>query len=211
MIKTHAANITDSNLSERIITLLKRLIKAIMMFRPITVLSEDMQYKLYFIREYMPKLYWQHTIRNHVNCIFCANLVKSRCHRHCLKCASGTYIKCGPPLPGAIFGEAPVVDEGDRLSIPWYYRKPCEDFRRLRPDNYCKNLYPILSTICIYHYEVLEGLENGLSWGMKPCHVCASVNYDVYKKCTSQQGFDVSTPCYRITDVLHDIYRNDAV
>lgn len=170
------------------------------------ILSEDAHYKRYFLKKYLPDLYRQHTNKHYANCVFCANLVKTGCHKYCLKCSIGTYVRCSPALPGAIFIESVYPYELERLPIPWYYRKTCYHFRRLKPDKYQKNFYTALSPIGIYNMETLEGLEKGLCSGEKPCHICSSVDYQLYRECIAQRGFDASSPCHIIKGKLKQTY-----
>lgn len=177
-------------------------------FNPASVLSDDWRYKRYFVKEYQPQLYQQHTKKHFANCIFCANLAKSSCHKYCFKCAVGTYIRCSPVLPGAIYKEPLYPLESESLVTPWYYRKPCYHFRRLALDKYCKNIYSLFSSIGIYNMEILEGLEKGLCSGQKPCHICSSVNYELYRECLNQRGFNTSTACHIIKDKLKMAYES---
>lgn len=173
-----------------------------------SILSEDTRYKRYFLKEYLPQLYNKHTKKHYANCIFCANLAKSSCHKYCFKCSVGTYIRCSPALPGDIYKEPLYQLESEGLTIPWYYRKPCYHFRRLDPAKYYRNICAMFSPIAIYNMEILEGLEKGLCSGQKPCHICSSINYELYRECLRHRGFNASTPCYRIKDKLRKAYES---
>ena len=211
MIKTPAADMTNASLPVKMLPIIKRLIKTVNHLEGICVLPEDTIYKWHFIRDYMPELYKRHTSELYMNCVFCSNLVRSGCHAHCLKCSAGTYIHCNPLFPGIIYygtGHPPYSMEPQ--TIPWYFRKSCSNFKRLPSKQYFRNLHVLPGSIDIYNFEVLEGLEKGLSAGEKPCHVCASVNYDLYRKCSGQQDFDTSTPCSKITTQLDAIYQEQA-
>lgn len=210
MIKTPVADIMYSTLPMRLLPMIKKLTNVIASLRTSCVLSEDSVYKWHFRRDYMPDLYRQHTSELYANCIFCVNLVRSGCHRHCLKCGIGTYIHCSPPLPGILYYETRHPYIVDSLTVPWYYKETCSSFKRLPPNHYFRNLHVALSSIDIYNFEVLEGLEKGLSSGEKPCHICASMDYELYRKCSGQGDFDVSTPCHKITKELSAIYQKQA-
>lgn len=185
---------------------IKKLTNTLLAFKPDSILSEDMRYRRYFLKEYLPQLYNQHTNKHYANCIFCANLVKASCHKYCFKCSAGTYIRCSPALPGAIYKEPLYPQEPGGQYIPWYYRKTCYHFRRLDPDKYRKNICSMLSPIGIYNMEILEGLEKGLCSGERPCHICSSVNYELYRDCLRQRGFNASSPCHKIKDKLKKVY-----
>jgi len=172
------------------------------------IIPEDLQYTWHFVKYYMPALYQSHTEQNRINCVFCTNLVRGRCHKYCFKCSIGTYIKCGSSLPGAIYKMPSYLDEAEYAVIPWFYRKPCSNFKRLPPYLYFKNLYPILGMAGTNNLEILEGLEKGLSSGIRPCHVCASVDYGLYKKCLSEECFDESTPCRKISSEIEKYYKS---
>ncbi len=185
---------------------IKKLKNAMAAFSISRILSEDTHYKRYFLKSYLPELCRQHTDKHYANCVFCANLIKSGCHKYCLKCSVGTYIRCSPALPGAIFIEPLYPYESECLPIPWYYKKTCYHFRRLSPDKYRRNLCSMLSPIAIYNMEILEGLEKGLCSGEKPCHICSSVDYELYRECLKQRGFNPSAPCHRIREKLKKVY-----
>ena len=154
----------------------------------------------------MPELYKRHTSALYMNCVFCANLVRSKCHGNCLKCRQGTYIHCSPLLPGALDFDPKHPYSVDGLALPWYYRETCGNFERLPPQHYFRNLFIAFSSNEISNFEVLEGLEKGLSAGEKPCHICASVDYGLYRKCCGQGDFDLFTPCRQITGELGSYY-----
>lgn len=201
-------NIMHRDMTERLDHLLKRLFRAVSSFSPVSLLSDDAQYKWHFIKEYMPELYQKHTSEEYASCIFCANLVRSRCHSNCLKCSAGTYIRCGPSMPGVICKESTYPDDAESMPVPWYYKKPCYHFIRLPQTRYHKNIYSMLSPAGIFHFEILEGLETGLCSDKKPCHICASVNYNLYRECSGQEDFEENTPCHRIKSELKDIYES---
>lgn len=201
-------SILQRGMTERLYRPLKRLVKSLLSFSPISILSEDTQYKWHFLKEYLPDLYRRHTSEEYASCIFCANLVRSRCHSNCLKCSVGTYIRCSPPLPGVIYKESTYPGEAESLPVPWYYRKPCYHFKRLPLAQYHRNIFSFLSPVAIFHFEIIEGLESGLCLDSKPCHICASVNYELYRKCSGQGDFEENTPCHRIKAELKNIYES---
>ena len=209
MIKTTAESYTESMIITKLLSVFRKFIHAIASLGDICILSEDAIYKKSFIREYMPELYKQHTSELYMNCIFCANLVRSKCHRNCLKCCQGTYIHCSPLLPGLLHFDTRRAFSIDNLAVPWYYKETCSSFNRLPAQHYFKNLHEAFSSNEICNFEVLEGLEKGFSSGEKPCHICASVDYELYKKCSRQGDFDAFSPCHRIKDELGSFYEKD--
>lgn len=200
-------NIIQRDITERLLYLLKKLYRTVSSFSPITLLSDDAQYKLHFLKEYLPELYQKHTSEEYTSCVFCANLVRSRCHSNCLKCSAGTYIRCSPSLPGLIYKESSYPDD-ESMPVPWYYRKPCYHFKRLPQAQYHKNICSMFSPAAVSNFEILEGLETGLCTSSKPCHICASVNYNLYRKCSGQEDFDENTPCHRIKEELKEIFES---
>lgn len=211
MLKISEVNILHTTLLMRLTPFIKRAVKTMAFLKSICVPSEDTLYKWHFIRHYMPEIYKRHTSELYMNCIFCSHLVRAGCHKHCLKCSIGAYIHCSPLLPGIIYCENSYIYNNDPLTVPWFYKKPCGSFNRLPPANYFKNLYVPLSPIGIYNFEIFEGLEQGLSGGERPCHVCASIDYELYKNCTGQGDFDMHSPCHKITEKLSSLYQNQEV
>lgn len=206
MLKATVDNCTESILISRLIPVFRKLMQSVSALGSFPVLTEDSVYKRNFIHDFMPELYSQHTSALYMNCVFCVNLVRSKCHSNCLKCCHGTYIHCGSLFPGLLDFNTRHPDCMDRLILPWYYRETCCSFERLPPRNYFRNLYVAFSSNEICNFEVLEGLEKGLSSGERPCHICASVDYELYRKCSGQGDFDNSIPCHRINDELSSYY-----
>ncbi len=206
MIKSHVKDLKLPDIVVFLAAISKKAFRAVLSFRPGDVLSADTKYKLHFYRSFLPELYRNHIRRNHKNCIFCSHLLKAGCHKYCLKCSIGTYIKCYPPLPGLLYKGSIFTDDEDVLPVPWYFKKVCENFSRLPQSQYFRNLYSIFPSIAFNNYEVLESLEKGMLSGIRPCYICASVDYDLYKRCTRQDYFDMSVPCHRIKRELKKVY-----
>ena len=93
-------------LSTQLVITVRNILRRIQSLKLSDMLSEDMKYRLYFFRSYLPELYRRHIKKNYRNCLFCSRLVKTGCHKYCLKCSAGTYIKCCPPLPGFLYDVA---------------------------------------------------------------------------------------------------------
>lgn len=168
--------------------------------------NEDSVYKWHFTRKFRPALYKSHLSELEINCAFCENLVRSSCHKHCMKCRVGTYIYCSPILPGMTYYDNSRSEGHSRESVPWYYKSTCQNFKRLRYRSYFRNFIIRMSSFTIDNFEVLEGLACGLSSGEKPCRICACVDYDIYKACSAHKGFDKTTPCDRIATLMSTRY-----
>jgi hypothetical protein len=168
------------------------------LFQNSNLTSGDLAYKKRFVRKYLPDLYYRHTIEHFANCAFCSWLVKSSCHKYCMKCTKGTYIESSPLLPGILCCDEKGLPGRSNVSKPWYFRNACPNFQRLPINNYFRNFNVFLSPITVYNYEILEGLMEGITSSEKPCFVCASTDYGIYKRCSMQGDFDKNTPCSRI-------------
>jgi hypothetical protein len=163
--------------------------------------NEDILFEKYFKTEFMPSLYDIHTAEQSANCIFCSRLETSSCHKHCLKCSKGTYIRCSPLLPGILCYED-TPGHSSEAPLPWLYKEPCRHFARLNREIYYKNLLSHTSWIRLYNFEVLEGLSNGLVTGERPCHICAAVDYEIYKDCLMAGETCTDSPCYKISGMV---------
>lgn len=177
--------------------------------KKINLLSEDLLYKIQIEKNLKPTLYENHIKYNLKSCAFCTHLVKTHCHAHCLKCASGTYIHCSPLLPGLMYYDKKNPDEESSLSVPWLYKKTCDKFTRLDLKSYFRNFAVPFSWITVYNYEVFEGLHSGLSSKERPCFVCASIDYCIYRDCMDREDFDKNTPCPKISILIESIYRSE--
>ncbi len=176
--------------------------------RNFSLISEDLTYKKSFMKNLKPLLYENHVADNFISCAFCANLTRTHCHAHCLKCGCGFYIHCSPLLPGLMYYDKKNPDESDSFVVPWLYKKTCDKFTRLELKNYLRNFTIPFSWVTIYNYEVLEGLIYGFSARERPCYVCASIDYAIYKNCLDREDYDRNTPCPRISGIVESIYRN---
>ncbi|HEX2946413.1 MAG TPA: hypothetical protein VHT96_10705 [Clostridia bacterium] len=208
MIKSSALDIQDPGMQGLHRYLYRRLKGAVSSILTSGILTGDLNYAWYFVRYYRNELYKRHLEESYINCVFCTNLVRTGCHRHCLKCGAGTYIRCSPSLPGILYNESTQKDAADYPQTPWYFKEACGQFKRLPLGKYLKNLHFAFCGAGVYDYEVLEGLENGLSAGTKPCHVCAAADYELYKRCSAKAGFDAEEPCNCIYAELKSFYMN---
>ena len=209
MLKSSAVNIIYTGLPQLPVNLYRRFREFISSIWASGILTGDLKYAWHFVRHYKTKLYERHVEENYINCVFCSNLVRTGCHRHCLKCGVGTYIRCSPSLPGILYNESAQKEDSD-FHAPWYFKEPCSHFTRLPLKKYLRNIHTPLSQAGIYDFEALEGLENGISQGSKPCHVCAAVDYELYKRCSAQTDFDSDSPCIRADVELRSFYMNKA-
>jgi len=96
----------------------------------------------------------------------------------------------------------------DQLAVPWFFKKTCSSFRRLPFIRYFKNFLISHPTIGIQNLEVFEGLEKGLSSGERPCHVCACIDFNIYKKCSGSKNFNKYLPCRKILQQLGSFYQS---
>ncbi|NJD04082.1 MAG: hypothetical protein FIA99_16135 [Ruminiclostridium sp.] len=194
--------------SKRLDILKAELLKSLEKNRGFSLVSEDLIYKRNFMKNLMPLIYENHVRNNFLSCAFCSNLARTHCHAHCLKCSAGSYIHCSPLLPGVMYYDKRNPDESEYLTVPWLYKKSCDQFVRLGFKNYLRNFTVPFSWVTIYNYEVLEGLVYGYSAKERPCFVCASIDYSIYRECMDRKDFDKNIPCSRISEVVQSIYRN---
>ena len=173
----------------------------------INLISEDYLYKRNFIKKQLPVIYENHIKNGYLSCAFCTNLTRSHCHSHCLKCSAGTYIRCSPLLPGLMYNDRRNPGEPDNITVPWLYKNTCGKFSRLGSKQYLRNFKIPFSWETIYNYEILEGLTSGYSVKERPCFICATIDYAIYRKCLDMEGFDRYTPCSRISSVVKEAYK----
>lgn len=164
--------------------------------------NEDIRYERYFKTTFMASLYETHVQENFANCAFCSRLTSSSCHKHCMKCSMGTHLHCSPVLPGILCYES-TAEHSSKVPMPWLYREPCEHFERLERNKYYKNLLSHTSWVKLYNFEVLEGISNGIVEGMKPCHICAAVDYEIYKDCLQSGNTCCNgSPCFKAAEII---------
>jgi hypothetical protein len=210
MLKSITTEMTSTLISVHLSTFAKRFSIALDSIRNICLFSEDTIYKHRFINEYMPLLYKKHIAATHSNCVFCNQLIRSSCHKQCFKCTINNYPHCSSLLPGLLNCESIYPYSSDTMKVPWYYAQTCSSFSRLPQENYFRNFNTSLRSSAIFNFEVLESLEKGLLSGEKPCHVCASTDFEIYKRCTGQGDFHAFSPCRKIVDELAEYYLNQS-
>jgi|LSQX01.1.fsa_nt_gb hypothetical protein len=199
-------NSNKADLIFKIAVIAKKVVNALMSIKPGDLLSEDIKYRFYFYQSFIPNLYQKHITDCSSNCLFCCHLTKSRYHRSCLICTKGTYDKCYFPFPDVLLEDSTSTNNEGILPKPWYFMKTCDSFERLEKNMYYRNLHFPFSSITIRNYETLEGLENGFLSNIRPCYICASVDYDLYKRCKRQGDCDICIPCLKIEEMLSDAY-----
>ncbi len=208
MIGSTAANLKMPYFINKTLNHIIKALRALLSFIPGSLIPDDIKYIIYFCRTFRPELYSRHVTAKNTNCLFCCNLIKSEYHRNCLICSKGTHDNCYSPLPDILYKNTISSDNGGAISKPWYFIKTCGSFERLAEKRYFRNLYFLLSSVTIHNYEALEGLENGIIHGSRPCYICASIDYDLYRKCKRQSDYDVSSPCPIMKRKLEYAYEN---
>lgn len=169
--------------------------------------SEDLIYKRNFQRHTAPLIYQAHINENYVSCVFCLHLSRSQCHDYCFSCSKGVYRQCSPLLPGTFHFSDSYFDTMGRKSMPWFFKTPCTRFERLKNSRYFKHFLSKDISITAANLETLEGLFTGMSRGKRPCHICASVNLDIFNSCSKAEKEIDQKPCKRITGEIASIYR----
>lgn len=168
---------------------------------------DDKKYKKYFECILGPKIYLLHLNENYICCNFCSHLKKSTCHDFCFVCSKGTYNECSNLLPGTFSFAGSYFDSLENNCTPWIFKTPCTSFERLDCRKYFKNFVHPNKLITVANYESLEGLFLGICRGKRPCHICASVNMEIFAKCSQDERTAKNTPCYRIIDELSAKYQ----
>jgi hypothetical protein len=170
------------------------------------LLSEDMKYRLSFSKKYISEKYSQHVIFNHINCVFCVHLKRTSPTGHMLICMKEQYGKAAPLLPSILPTGTSYEDKFHQDDIPWYFKKPCIYFTRLSQKNYLRNFKHAFPESTTANFEILEGLEYGLLYKQKPCYICASLNFTLFRSCLSSSGYDASIPCKSIMPGIANTY-----
>ncbi len=170
--------------------------------------TDDMAFIFRFRKKYISENYNRHILVNHINCAFCSNLKRSLQHMELLYCSSGKYELPGPLLPDILNDDC--EDTGNcskEHSAPWIYRKPCLDFKRLKESDYLRNFWCPINSGTIRNFEILEGLSYGFSFNQKPCYICASIEYSIYRDCMATEGYVIDVPCLLISEKIASVYR----
>jgi hypothetical protein len=172
--------------------------------------TDDMIYMYQFRKKFINEHYDLHLLVSNINCAFCSKLKKTRGKKGLLHCGSGTYKSDASILPDILGYDLGIEGEegsGSERPTPWYYRKPCMCFSRLQKDKYLSNFSCMPRTGTIRNYEILEGLSYGYSYNQKPCYICASIDYGIFRDCLSGEGYDSSLPCSCISERISEGYK----
>jgi len=167
---------------------------------------DDINYKTHFEHNLSNKIYRLHLSEYFVCCAFCNHLSKAPCHEYCFSCGRQTYIECSPLLPGIFSFLDTYFYTLEKGCIPWIFKTPCTFFESLDIRNYFRNFVSVSTSVTIANYETLEGLFLGVSREKKPCHICASVNIEIYKACARDGKNAGNTPCGEIINKIADKY-----
>lgn len=177
------------------------------LLKKLNIVSDDNIYIRYFENKIASKLHRMHLKSDYISCIFCRHLSRSNCHEYCFICTKNTYTECSCLLPGTLsFNDSYFSVSGHKI-IPWIFRTPCTYFERLDENKYFKNFVSRNSFITAENFEVLEGLFTGFTHRKRPCHICASVNINIYNKCAKNGEIIKHKPCPSILEAISSEYR----
>ncbi|MDP4094230.1 MAG: hypothetical protein Q8920_12820 [Bacillota bacterium] len=196
-------NLTETSLVKKINTSCRNI------FSYMEKLSSDNDDRIYikqFNKLTGPKIYQMHLNEYLISCAFCSHLSKSSCHEYCFKCSKGVYLDCSFLLPGTFSFSSAYFDNSDDHQ-PWIFKTPCSNFERLPENKYFRNFSTLSKSKTAANYEALEGIFTGLSRGKRPCHICASVNMEIYDNCSCSSASAETNPCDRIIDQISARYR----
>lgn len=168
--------------------------------------SEDVAYIRNFEKIARPQIYNSHVEESYKCCAFCTNLACSSIYKNYFFCRKGIYPGYGQILPGIFPFTGSYADKDYIQTTPWMYKNPCAYFDRLEQDKYFRNFLFANCSITVSYYEVLEGIIYGICRGKRPCHICASVNMDIYDECWKKKLTEEDSPCYKIDRELRAYY-----
>ncbi len=167
-------------------------------------LFDDSKYRKFFKEITGPEIYSKHISSGLVCCAFCSSLAQSHCHKFCFKCKKKVYTSCSPLLPGTFDYDSSYLNNSGTEATPWLYKTPCTGFERLVDTNYFRNFSTFSSSITVANFEVLEGIFMGITRNKRPCHICASVNMDIYTNCNEKDVENI--PCKKILQEIAKKY-----
>jgi hypothetical protein len=172
------------------------------------IISDDSCYEKCFRNITSESIYNKHISDNYISCAFCSHLSKVPCSSCSFTCSMMTYTDFNSLLPGIFTYYDKCPDSYHEHFVPWLYRIPCINFSRLDKQNYFRNFISLKSLITITNFEILEGLFTGISNGKRPCHLCASVDAQVYIRCLESGKTSIIKPCDRIINEISSKYNN---
>ncbi|MCX7843512.1 MAG: hypothetical protein N2489_10670 [Clostridia bacterium] len=170
-------------------------------------ISDDRAYINHFNKAIGPQVYHQHLDENFICCAFCIHLQKSSCHEYCFSCGKNIYDQCSTLLPGTFSFIGSHFDALENHNAPWIFKTPCTAFERLSEKKYYRNFNSYAQSITVANYEALEGIFTGISRGKSPCHICASVNIDIYNNCVKGEKNSENEYCSEIIEQIADKYK----
>ena len=174
--------------------------KKVKSFNLACILSEDAKYKLWFFMSYLPDLYRRHTRKNFKNCLFCSRLIKSGCHRYCLKCGAGTYIQCSPPLPGLLYEVTVHMVREDVLRTRGTSKKPAPASKASPVQVRAQPVFRVPS-IALNNYEALEGLEGPVLGAGRSIYARPSITASI-RNARGNRNMTASVSCMKIVNEL---------
>jgi len=181
----------------------KDILKKITSFREF---FEDAIIKKKFKNETSSLLYERHVISNYASCVFCKHLYRSSCHSFCFSCMKNSYTECGPLLPATLTFYRPSCAPDEIEITPWIFKDTCSDFKRIEKKHYFKNFVSARPFSEVANIENLEGIFLGIVHDQRPCHICASVNISIFKKCSAKGQAYLKSPCTNILEELLNEY-----
>jgi hypothetical protein len=84
------------------------------------------------------------------------------------------------------------------------------NLERLDSRKYFRNFTSNDLSVTTACYEAAEGIFRGISHGKRPCHICASVNLDIYNSCIRNGKAGENTPCNRIIAEISSHYKTSS-
>ena len=154
------------------------------------------------------KLYYRHKITSFRSCAFCQHLYYDRVIKKYI-CSYGEYEACSSLVPciipnSSLMFNKTYVEEEEQ--IPWLFKEPCLNFEVLNSKNYFRNFISFNLNSSVIKLEALEGILMGNCSGTIPCHICASVNKEIYTKCRYLQKANEIGKCSIIYSNLNKCF-----
>lgn len=201
-------NVYLSKSKELVIELKKRiaLLKQKLTNYKLLIIDDDIEYKKTFESSISPIIQSEHQKCNLSFCAFCVNLKKSACHKYCFSCSKSFFSECGLLLPGTFPFMTNYLDSEGNETMPWTLIPGCNYFEQLDNQHYFDNFVSIDDAITIAFYEAVEGLYLGISRGKRPCHICASINLEIYNSCYKSENFNYDNPCTKVLENVMKYY-----
>lgn len=172
------------------------------------LISLDFIYRLYYMAIFGTKIFYRHKISSYRSCAFCKHLVFDKCISKYI-CKHGEYEACSSIVPGiipnpSIHGGLYFEEEDEQ--VPWLFKETCSNFEVLELKEYFRNFVSFDLNTSVIKLESIEGILLGSCSGELPCHICASVNKEIYTKCRYLAKASQLGKCSVIYDNLSEIY-----